>query len=182
LSIGLPRKAPEKRKISMETKPYHLRRKDKAIKSKTEILEIVKSQKLLTIAMCKDDEPYLITADYGYDEKNNCFFIHCAKRGKKIDHLNANPKVWGTIIEDRGYTQGECEHSYLSVHFEGKARLITDLDKKRRALELMIDFLEEDPEKGKREFITKTKFLNVLIIRIDVLRFTGKSSAIRTKK
>lgn len=132
--------------------------------------------------MCRDGEPYLITADYGFDDKDNCFYIHCAKRGKKIDFLRANPRVWGTIVEDLGYVQGECEHHYRSVHFEGKAELVTDLEQKRKALELMIDFLEDDPEKGKREFITKTKFLNTMIIKIKASRFTGKSNAPRDKR
>ncbi|MEM2839884.1 MAG: pyridoxamine 5'-phosphate oxidase family protein [Thermoplasmata archaeon] len=145
-------------------------------------MDIVKRQKLLTIAMCRDGEPYLITADYGFDDKDNCFYIHCAKRGKKIDFLRANPRVWGTIVEDLGYVQGECEHHYRSVHFEGKAELVTDLEQKRKALELMIDFLEDDPEKGKREFITKTKFLNTMIIKIRASRFTGKSNAPRDKR
>ena len=155
---------------------YHIRRKDREIKSRAEIIDIVNRQKLLTIAMCKDGEPYLITANYGFDEKNNCFYIHCARRGKKIDFLRANPKVWGTIVEDNGYVQGECEHKYRSVHFEGEAELITDLERKREALEFMIDFLEEEPERGKREFITKTKFLNTMIIKIKVSRFTGKGN------
>lgn len=144
-------------------------------------MDIIKRQKILTIAMCNNDEPYLITADYGFAMDENCFYIHCAKRGKKLDFLRANPRVWGTIVEDLGYVQGECDHHYRSVHFEGKAELVTDLDRKRKALELMIDSLEDDPERGKREFITKTKFLNTMILRIKVSRYTGKENVPRKK-
>jgi len=158
-----------------------MRRKDREIKSRAEIIDIVNGQKIATIAMCKDNSPYLITADYGFDEQEKCFYIHCAKRGKKIDFLRANPRVWGCSVEDLGYVQGECDHYYRSVHFEGGAELITDLERKRKALELMIDFLEDDPEKGKKEFITKTKFLNTMIVRINVSRFTGKCNVPKKK-
>ena len=50
--------------------------------------------------------------------------------------LRANPRVWGQVIEDRGYLPGQCAHAYRSVMFEARAEFVTDLQEKRRALAL----------------------------------------------
>lgn len=155
---------------------YHARRKDREIKGESEMLDFLESQKLATIALCKGNKPYLFTADYGFDRESMSIFIHCAEKGKKIDYLEENPAIWGQVIEDMGYLQGECDHRYRSVQFSGTASLVRDLDEKRKALCVMIDQLEEDPEKGKREFIEGDKFERVLIIKIRIEGLSGKES------
>ena len=157
-------------------KRYHMRRKDKEIKRRPEILNLIMKQEFMTIAMCRDNEPYLITVDYSFDKKKNAFYFHCASSGKKNDFLSSNPRVWGTIIEDLGYVQGECEHSYRSVHFWGKVSKVKNVREKTRALELMIDKLDDDPEQCRKDAITKDAVEKVEIIRIDAEGFTGKQS------
>ena len=72
-----------------------MRRKEKEIQDKSEIIKILKITKYLTIAMCKDKVPYLVTLTHGYDSKKNVIYFHCAKKGKKIDILKENNVVWG---------------------------------------------------------------------------------------
>jgi len=64
-----------------------IRRKEKEIKNKDEMIEILKKTKYLTIAMCQDNIPYLVTLTHGYDIKKNTIYFHCAREGKKIDIL-----------------------------------------------------------------------------------------------
>jgi len=161
---------------------YHLRRKDKAIVDRKRMLDFLEGQKLVTVALSKDGKPYLFTADYGFDRKSKIIFIHCAKKGKKVDYIGANPIVWGQVMEDLGYVQGECEHNYRTVQFKGKAELVTDIEEKRKALNIMIDRLEDDPEKGKRELIDKSGLKNVLIIRIRIVGLSGKESLPKKKR
>ncbi len=48
--------------------PGHpMRRQDKAITDPGELEAVLLGQKLVTLAMCRDGEPYLVTMDYGYD-------------------------------------------------------------------------------------------------------------------
>lgn len=163
-------------------KEYHLRRKDRAISDRGRMLGFLESQKLVTVALSKEGEPYLFTADYGFNRKSKSIFIHCAKKGKKIDYIEANPVVWGQVMEDLGYVQGECSHYYRAVQFKGKAELITDLEEKRKALLLMIDQLEDNPLKGKKEFISKSGLKKVLIIRIKIEGLSGKESLPKKKR
>jgi nitroimidazol reductase NimA-like FMN-containing flavoprotein (pyridoxamine 5'-phosphate oxidase superfamily) len=125
---------------------FHVRRKDKEI-ADTEVLKrILKSAKYVTIAMCMDNQPYLVSLSHGYDEKHNCIYFHCALEGKKLVYLEANNVVWGQAVLDYGYAEGECEHIYASVHFLGKVTFLTDLGEKRSAVECMIRQLDKNPE------------------------------------
>lgn len=161
---------------------YHLRRKDKAITDRKRMLDFLENQKLITVALSKGGKPYLFTADYGFDKKTKSIFIHCAKKGKKIDYIQANPVVWGQVMEDLGYIQGECSHNYRTVQFKGKVDLITDLKEKRKALNIMINQLEDNPAKGNKEFISKSGLKKVLIIRIKILGLSGKEGLPKNKR
>ena len=79
-----------------------LRRKEKEIKEKEEIIQILECTKYISVAMCRNDEPYLVTLSHGYDKEQNCIYFHCAQEGKKIDYLRENNKVWGQALIDKG--------------------------------------------------------------------------------
>lgn len=158
---------------------YHPRRKDREIKGTKRMLDFLGKQRIVTVALSMGDRPYLFTADYGFDRRSKSVFIHCAKKGKKVDYIRTNPAVWGQVMEDLGYVQGDCSHHYRTVQFKGKAELVTDQEEKRRALGIMIDQLEDDPGKGKREFIGRSGLKKVLIIRIRIEGLSGKESAPR---
>jgi len=157
----------------MET--YHLRRSDKALEDKAELVRILKGQKHVTLALCADDQPYLVTMNHGYDEQEHCLYFHCAAAGKKVDIIRANPRVWGQALEDGGYLDGECDHAYRTVQFEGRAEFVTDLAEKRRALALMIEQLESSPEPVKARTLEPEKVAGVCIVRVRLGEMTGKS-------
>jgi nitroimidazol reductase NimA-like FMN-containing flavoprotein (pyridoxamine 5'-phosphate oxidase superfamily) len=155
-------------------KRYHLQRRDKMIRSKKEIQQIVRNQKYLTIAMCRSREPYLVSLNYGYDTQDGCFYFHCARAGKKIDFLKANPLVWGQIIDDRGYRPGQCDHDYRTVQFRGRVSFVRGESAMRRAVNLMIGQLEPHPAPIKKSLNRGSPFKNAAIGRIKVQYFSGK--------
>ena len=163
------------------TEPYHLRRKDLVIGTEAEMLGVIKGQHYLTLAMSKDDKPYLVTLNYSFDPTRKCFYFHCARAGKKIDMMSANPFVWGQVVEDIGYIEGECEYGYRSVMFEGRVTFLDDHSEKTNALEAMVESYERDPEKVKRQLIDESSLEKVCIGRIQVLSMSGKES-LPTKK
>ena len=153
---------------------YHVRRKDREITDSGATRKILKSAKSVTIALCMNNEPYLVSLSHGYDDKHNCIYFHCAPEGKKIKYMKANNRIWGQAVVDY-LVRGECEYTYTCVHFKGKVTLIDDLDEKRRGLECMIRQLSANPEekiaKLKMEKIGKTA-----IGRIDIEYMTGKKT------
>jgi nitroimidazol reductase NimA-like FMN-containing flavoprotein (pyridoxamine 5'-phosphate oxidase superfamily) len=78
-----------------------IRKRERAITDRNEMVEILGSVQYVTIAMCADNEPYLVTLSHGYDRKRHCIYFHCAKEGKKIDILNSNNVVWGQALLDK---------------------------------------------------------------------------------
>lgn len=157
-------------------KSYHMRRSEKKIENKEDIFDIINSQKYLTMAMCKDGEPYLVTLNYGFDEEEMKFYFHCAKEGKKIDFLEENKTVWGQVIEDLGYCRGRCDHSYRSVHFQGSVSFLDDEEEKKEALCLMVEQLEEDPEKVIGRMVEKADMGGVNVGQIQIEKLSGKES------
>lgn len=153
-----------------------IRRKEKAIRDEHEMQAIMKAVKYVTIAMCSDNEPYLVTLSHGYDSQSNCIYFHCAQEGKKIDILRENSTVWGQAIVDHGYASGKCDHLYVSVHFKGHVTFITDLEEKKKALTVMVKQLEPDPLPVIEEQFTAKSLKRVNIGRIDIEYMSGKKS------
>lgn len=153
-----------------------IRRKEKAIQEKHEMQSIMRAAKYVTIAMCSNNEPYLVTLSHGYDSQDNCIYFHCAQEGKKVDILRENSTVWGQAIVDHGYATGKCDHLYVSVHFSGQVTFITDLDEKRKALTVMANQLEPDPLSVIDEQFTTKSLKRVNIGRIDIDYMSGKKS------
>lgn len=163
----------------MKPMRYHMRRKDKEIVEERILKEILKRTRYITIAMCRDGEPYLVTLSHGYDEKENCIYFHCAKEGKKLDFLKENPRVWGQALIDFGYKEGECNHLYASVMFGGRVTFISEREEKLKALRLMIRHQDKNPEllmKRLDEWERDGTLEKALVGRIDIEEITGKKS------
>jgi hypothetical protein len=125
---------------------YHVRRKDKEITDEAVMKRILKTTQYVTIAMARDDQPYLVSLSHGYDEENHCIYFHSAKKGKKLDFMRATPVVWGQALLDHGYVEIECSHNYASVMFSGKVSFIEDKDERWAAISLMNRQLDPNAE------------------------------------
>ena len=151
---------------------FHVRRKDREITNIDELKRILKTTKFVTIALCMDNEPYLVSLSHGYDEKRHCIFFHCAAEGKKLVYMKANCRVWGQAVLDYGVTD-ECDYAYSCVHFSGSATLIDDLNEKQHAIEVMVRQLSPNPE-AKLAKIKPEKLATTTMVRIDIDYMTGK--------
>ncbi len=157
-------------------KKYHLRRQDKALSDEAEMERILGSARYITLAMCAEGEPYLVVLNHGYDPAQRRIYFHCAREGRKIDILRANPRVWGVAFEDLGYLDGKCDHAYRSVMFGGKARFAENEDEKRTALEVMIRQQESDPEKVITEQLAPESIRNITIGVVEIEETSGKEA------
>ena len=158
----------------MET--YHSRHPDKAITNPAELSEVVAGQKFLTLALCAENRPYLVTISHAFDAERNCFYFHCSPVGRKMDLIRANPHVYGQVLEDRGYKAGECDHTYRTVQFDGVAEVVTDPGEKLAALRQLIEFLETDPGPVKERNLKTARLDSVAIVRVTVTGWSGKKN------
>ena len=151
---------------------FHVRRKDREITDAQELRQVLKCTKYVTVALCMDAEPYLVSLSHGYDEAKNCLYFHCAPEGKKLVYAKANNRVWGQAVLDFGVTD-ECDYAYTSVHFSGKLSLITDLKEKKHAMEVLVRQVSLNPE-AKLAKIKPEKVEKTTMGKIDIIYMSGK--------
>lgn len=126
--------------------PHHMRRTDREITDPGQIEHILGSGRYVVIALVDGAEPYIVTLSYGYDASAGALYSHVALEGHKLDIIERNPAACGTVVLDRGYNQGECEHPYESVVMRGKIRLVDDPAEKLHAIRTLVEHLEDAPE------------------------------------
>ncbi len=154
-----------------------IRRKEKEVTDRAEMVRVLVAARYITMAMCDEDGPYLATLTHGYDERRNAIYFHCAHEGRKVDALKRDNRVWGQAMVDLGYAEGSCDHLYETTQFRGKVTFVQDMDEKRHALMVMIHKNERDPGTVVAEQVTDESVKNVNIGRIDIDLMTGKRSA-----
>jgi nitroimidazol reductase NimA-like FMN-containing flavoprotein (pyridoxamine 5'-phosphate oxidase superfamily) len=151
---------------------FHVRRKEREITDTNEIQQILKDTKYVTIALCMHDEPYLVALSHGYDQTKKCLYFHCATEGKKLIYAQANNHVWGQAVLDFGVTD-ECDYAYSSVHFQGKLTLLTDLNEKKHAMEVLVRQVSQNPEE-KLSKIKTEKLALTTMGKIEITYMSGK--------
>ncbi|GAI92881.1 unnamed protein product, partial [marine sediment metagenome] len=68
-----------------------MRRKDKEIVDEKVMISIIGKAIVCRVAMCWQDEPYVIPMNFGYQD--NYIYLHSAREGRKLDILRNNDKV-----------------------------------------------------------------------------------------
>ena len=159
---------------------FHVRRKDREITDCEELRQVLKSTKYVTVALCMENEPYLVSLSHGYDQAKNCLYFHCAPEGKKLEFPNANSRVWGQVQLDFGVTE-DCEYAYTAVYFSGKMSLIEDLVEKRHAMEVLVRQVSLNPEE-KLAKIKPEKLEKQTMGRIDIDYMSGKKHQSQNNK
>jgi uncharacterized protein len=148
-----------------------MRRRDREIADRAEMEAILEEAPVCRVAMANGDEPYVVPLCFCY--RDNAIWIHSAQEGKKIDMIQKNPRccvevdITGGPIPD----QKPCswEFRYRSVICTGTARIVENPEKKRRALNCLMQ------RYGGEEYPFMDKELDrVCVIKITILEMTGK--------
>ena len=150
-------------------------RREREVTDINEIIKILDESKVLHLGMVDGDEPYVVPMNYGYTLENGklTLWLHGAKRGRKLDLIRANPKVFFEMECGIQPFEGEiaCKYGieYSSIMGRGKAEIIEDIEIKKAALSYLMK-----TQTGK-DFEFEDKMAAVVsIIRIDATEFTAK--------
>jgi len=156
---------------------YHLHnRPDREITSAEEITELLKKGRYVTIALCRDNEPYVVTLSYGYDSANNALYFHAAHEGMKMDFLKANPNVCASIIDDGGYIQDECKHPFKTLIIRGTLNVVDDLEEKRHGMHVLLNHLEEKPSVVQHLMLeSEGLFSKMAVLKLEIQELHGKA-------
>ena len=152
------------------------------ITDKNRILEILDTARVLHLGLCAGDEPYVVPMNYGYAEEDGrlVLYLHSAVRGKKLDMIRQNPKVFFELCCELVPFAGKvpCQYglSYSSLMGRGTATVVEDVEEKKRAMTLLMK-----TQTGK-DFVFEDRLVSIVaVIRVDVSQYTAKHRPIPEK-
>ena len=145
------------------------------ITDEAQIRKILDTAKVLNLGLAVDNEPYVVPMNYGYtmEEGRLVLYMHSALRGKKLDMMRANPRVFFEMDCDLAPFEGEkpCQYGlvYSSVMGRGTACIVEDVEEKIKAMKLLMK-----TQTGK-DFEFNDRLVSIVaVIRIDVEEYTAK--------
>ncbi|KOH42618.1 pyridoxamine 5'-phosphate oxidase family protein [Sunxiuqinia dokdonensis] len=156
---------------------YHLQnRPNRELTQESEMADILKNGKFAVIAMCRENEPYVVTLSYGYDVEKKSLYFHCAPQGLKLEFLSCNQNVCATVIDDGGYIPGACEHEYQSVVFWGNMQIVSDLEEKKHGMSIILHHLEDNDFVVSEKMVKSEKYYSKMeLLRLDIKQIHGKA-------
>ncbi|PKM90053.1 MAG: pyridoxamine 5'-phosphate oxidase family protein [Firmicutes bacterium HGW-Firmicutes-12] len=151
-----------------------MRRNDKEIKEMEVIERIIDKAQICRVAMCDNNQPYIVTMNFGYKSGN--FYFHSSREGKKIDILRKNGNICIQVDTDMELVTGvkACSWGmkYLSVVGQGEIEFIEEPKEKIEALDIIMEKYA-----GQEKFEYQESLLGeILIIKARITELTGKKS------
>lgn len=150
-------------------------RREREVTDINKILEILDKAKVVHLGLVDGDEAYVVPMNYGYVYENDklTLYLHGARRGRKLDLIRQNPKVFFEMDCDIVPFEGDvaCKYgiTYSSIMGRGLAEIVEDPEEKMKALSVLMK-----TQTGK-DFEFNEKLVSVVaVIRINVSEFTAK--------
>ncbi|KUO65455.1 MAG: hypothetical protein APF84_13300 [Gracilibacter sp. BRH_c7a] len=152
-----------------------MRRKDKQVFDKEILHGVINNAIVCRVGMVKDDRPYVIPLNFGFD--GNYIFFHSATSGQKVDILKKNNYVCIEFEQDIEIIEDEkpCGWGagYLTVVIHGMAELINDLNEKRYGLSQIVNHYKTSEEQYQ---FTDEELKTVLVYKVSMAEIIGKRS------
>ena len=140
--------------------------------SREEMEQILEEETIGYLGLSVDGEPYVVPLNYGYVDGRVLF--HCALTGKKLDYLQASPRVCFTVGRQSGevrrHGEGDpCQVDNDSVICYGRARVIEDLVERKRSLDTFNRCFQPDANEISLEAAAKC-----FAVEIQIDEMTGR--------
>ncbi len=144
----------------------------KFIEPREEMERILREERLGFLGLALDGMPYVVPLNYAYVEGKIIF--HCALTGKKLDYMKSNPQVCFTVGRQYGevvrHPQGAlCQGDHDSVICYGLARIIENVEERRKVLDTFNHCLQPDAEE-----ITLAAVTRCCAVEIKITEMTGR--------
>lgn len=151
-------------------------KRERQITDQKEILDILDRSVIMHLGLVDGDEPYVVPMNYGYtmDEDGKlAIYIHGAVRGRKLDIMRKNPKVFLEMECDVQTFDGNlpCQYgtAYKSLMARGTAVILETPEEKMDAL---TKFMKTQTGK---DFEFNERLVSIVsVVRIDVAEYTAK--------
>ena len=140
-----------------------------------QILAILDTAKVLRLGLAVDNEPYIVPMNYGYimEDGKLTLYLHSGLKGKKLDMIRMNPRVFIELDCDLAPFESEkpCQYglSYSSIMARGTAHIVEAVEEKMAAMTALMK-----TQTG-RDFSFNERLVSmVAVIRVDVSEYTAK--------
>ena len=157
-------------------------KRERQITDPEQIRRFLDTAKVLHLGLAVDNEPYVVPMNYGYtmEEGKLVLYLHSAVRGKKLDMIRANSRVFFEMDCDLLPFEGKvpCQYglAYSSLMGRGNARIVEDLEEKKQAMSILMK-TQTDKDFGFEDRLVSI----VAVIRIDVSEYTAKHRPVPEK-
>ncbi|MDE5548875.1 MAG: pyridoxamine 5'-phosphate oxidase family protein [Clostridia bacterium] len=154
-----------------------MRRKDREVIDPAKIREIIEKSEVIRLGYYDNGEVYIVPVNFGYTETDGkyAFYFHGASAGRKYElskngcnvgfELEAPSEI---VVNDEVSCRSTC--FFHSVIGNGKISLITDLQEKEKALNIIMKHFT-----GKDIHTFEQKWVNVVaIFKLDVEKLSCK--------
>ncbi len=118
-----------------------------------------------------DDYPYTVPISYVYREGK--LFFHGAPSGHKIDGIQRNNKVSFCVIDQDEVIQKTFTTHFRSAIVFGRARILTDDQERRMAMEYLVEKYSPDYIK-EGQLAIERGWEKVCLVEIAIEHMTGK--------
>lgn len=152
-----------------------MRRKDRQVTDINELKAIIDTCKVCRIGMIDEQGIYIVPVNFGYEfvDGQLKIYFHCAKEGRKLFAIAANPSVCVEMDCEHQLVEGDiaCTYGYrfASVIGNGKAVIVEDTEEMKHGLSVLMRH-----QTGKDFAFEDAQTRSVAVVRIDVDEFTGK--------
>ena len=153
-----------------------MRRSDKEITDKTEVVKIIEKCDVCRLALSENNIPYIVPMNYGYEYVNGklILYFHGAKEGKKLDIISRNPFACFEMDCSHKLVEADeaCNYSmeYESVIGLGSVHYCVEKSGKIHALKQLMKKYAKDKEFSFPDHVIES----VTVFKLDVSEFTGK--------
>lgn len=148
------------------------------VESREEMDRIIQSCTTCFVAVCNDEEPYLLPMNFALD--GDAVILHSAQSGRMWEMLKKNPRVSISWVNGEELTWQDkkvgCSYRVKSesVLVEGISGFVTDYDEKVRCLEKIMAQYSALKFKFSRPSVDNVGIIRVSINKISARRFGVK--------
>ena len=152
-----------------------MRKADREIKNKEEIIDIIKRCDVIRLAFNNGDYPYILPLNFGFEVKNDkvIFYLHSALEGTKVEIMKKDNRAsfeMDTKHELQYYEEkGYCRMYYESVIGREKIRILTE-DEKIYALKKLMGHYHKD----ENTYFNPAAISRTLVYSLEVEEMTAK--------
>jgi uncharacterized protein len=156
-----------------------MRRADRRVDGRLDLTKILGEADSCSIAFAAGNEPYIVKLNFGYEWEGELpvLFFHCAREGRKLEMMRANPRVCFSIDSGHELVKGSdpCEWGmkYASIVGYGKLSEVEEDAERRSALgKVMRHYGWGGEGRYKEGPLSAT-----CVLRLDVAEMSGKRRA-----